>query len=99
MSDDLNNIKKCDREPIKNKSEAIKQLEEDHQDIKLKFEYKTLYLKKLHEGIWFWSKTYYEISYFAQGENKALKFYSKKGYKTLEYYLIKAFYSGGDKEE
>ena len=42
MSNNLNNIKKCDREAIKNKSDAIKQLEEDHQNIKLNFEYKTL---------------------------------------------------------
>ena len=35
-------LKKCDREAIKNKSDAIKQLEEDHQNIKLNFEYKTL---------------------------------------------------------
>lgn len=98
-------LKKCDREAIVNKSDAIKALEEDHVDIKLNFEYKTLYLKRIpntHPDFhtsWYWSKTYYEISYLSRGEKKFLKFYSKKGYKTLEFYLIKAFYSGGDKEE
>lgn len=106
MSNDLNkNIKKCDREAIKNKSDAITQLEEDHQNIKLNFEFKTLYLKRIlrspeeFASSWYWSKTYYEVSYYVKEEKKTLKFYSKKGYKTLEYYLLRAFYTGGDEEE
>ena len=96
--------RKLDRELIQLKSEAIKALETEFKDIGLLFNFKTIHQKRcgwsqdlIH--VWYWSKTYYEISYLDENKEKTiLKFYSKKGYKTLRYYLVRAFHTGGDEE-
>lgn len=97
--------KKRDRELIKYKTKAMLKLEEDLKDIKLSFNIKTVHFRssvswnnQYERETWWWHKTYYEVSFIENGEKEILKFYAKKGYKTLEYYLYRAFHTGGDEE-
>ena len=100
--------KKTDRQLIKYKSPSIKKLEKEYEHIQLSFNIKTSYFKYESDfqikyfgkkpGDVFWSKTYYEVSYFKDDEKHILKFYVKRGYKTLEYYFWRALHTGGDKQ-
>ena len=97
--------KKKDRELIKYKTKAMLELEEELKDIQLSFNIKTVHLKssesyneQLKKEFWWWHKTYYEILFIENGEKEILKFYAKKGYQTLSFYLYRAFHTGGDEE-
>lgn len=95
---------KTSREEInnRNKSKAVKELEECYKDIELKFEYKTVYYSIWGDMPSFdeyktYSKTYYEISRLNENKERIkICFYSKRGHQPLYVYLEKAFRTGGD---
>lgn len=93
---------KTNRQLIKYKSPSILELEEKYKDMGLSFNIKTSYFKprdnERERAKRQWSKTYYEVSYFENDEKHILKFYIKRGYRTLGFYFEKALHTGGDEQ-
>ena len=97
-----NGYARLERELIKRKTKAMKELEEEFKDAKLSFNIKTIYRSRSyveHEK-WKWHKTYYEVSYFDNSDEKhILKFYIRKGNKNLKMIFLIALHMGGDEKE
>lgn len=92
------------------KTKAIKKLEEEFKDSQLSFNIKTIYKKqdfrydpeKSSEEwiVWDWFKTYYEVSYFDnENEKHVLKFYVRRGNTPLKTVFLTALHTGGDEKE
>lgn len=89
-------MNKTEREIIKRKTDAMKVLEEVYKDMKLSFDYKTVYF---HRDNKFWQHSFYEVSYIEANEKKNIGFYAKRGHSTLSFYLARAMKKGGYEQQ
>lgn len=98
-----NGYVRIERELIKRKTKAIKELEAMYKEIQLSFDIRTVYKKHFpwedYEE-WRWHKIYYEVSYLDENNEKTIvKFYARKGNIPLGIYLDVSMRLGGDEQE